>query len=113
MLNLTRQEKSVLLFISAVALFGILINHQAKINPQFRQFLDSSQENTQNPKKVNLNSAGLEDLEKLTGIGPTIAQRILEHRKDSGGFKTIEDIKKVKGIGSRKYEIIKDDIAIE
>ncbi len=47
---------------------------------------------------------------RLPGIGEVIAKRIIEYRKSTGGFNSIEDILQVKGIGSKKFEKIKDII---
>jgi competence protein ComEA len=63
--------------------------------------------------KVNINKATKEELAKLPGIGPTIAQDIVNFRDKNGPFKTIEDLKKVKGIGEKKFEGIKDLISVE
>lgn len=62
--------------------------------------------------KVNINTANQTELETLQGIGPSLAQRIIEYRKENGKFQTIEDIQNVKGIGDSKYSNIKDDICI-
>lgn len=63
--------------------------------------------------KVNINTATAEEIsENLDGIGDTIAQRIVEYRKQNGNFSNIEDIKNVSGIGDSKYEKIKDSICI-
>lgn len=66
-----------------------------------------------NEEKVNINTATQTELETLTGIGPSTASKIIEYRKENGSFKTIEDIKNVKGIGDAKYKKIKNDIVAE
>lgn len=58
--------------------------------------------------KVNLNTATLEELDTLPGIGPAIAQRILDYRQTSGPFTAPEDIMNVKGIGPATYDKLKD-----
>ncbi len=58
--------------------------------------------------KVNLNTATAEQLDALPGIGPAIAQRIVDHREANGPFATAEDIVNVKGIGQATYEKLKD-----
>lgn len=62
--------------------------------------------------KVNINTASLEELQKLPRIGPQIAQRILDYRKENGSFKRVEDILKVRGIGERVFEQLKDKITV-
>jgi comEA protein len=54
--------------------------------------------------KVNLNSATKQELANLPGIGDGLAERILNHRKQHGNFSSIEDLKKVPGIGKKKFE---------
>lgn len=63
-------------------------------------------------KKVNINTATLEDLDKLTGIGPATAQKILDYRNQNGVFKTLENLKSVSGIGESKFEQMKDEISL-
>jgi competence protein ComEA len=63
--------------------------------------------------KVNINTASVEELAALKGIGEKTAQAIVAYRGASGPFKTIEDIKNVKGIGDKKFEDLKDSITIE
>jgi competence protein ComEA len=55
------------------------------------------------PTAVNLNAATPEQLEALPGIGPRAAQRIVEHRTKNGGFKKVEDLMKIQGIGERSF----------
>lgn len=62
--------------------------------------------------KVNINTANLETLETLTGIGKSKAQSIIDYREQNGNFTSIEDIKKVSGIGDSIYEKIKDHITV-
>lgn len=61
---------------------------------------------------VNINTASLAELDTLDGIGPTLAQRIIDYRTANGPFRTIEDINNVSGIGDKKYEAIKNNITI-
>ena len=60
--------------------------------------------------KVNINTASMDELSKLDGIGESKAQAIIKYREENGNFKTIEDITNVSGIGSSVYEKIKDNI---
>lgn len=64
------------------------------------------------PAKININTATLEELQTLPRIGPAIAQRIIDYRKEHGPFKRIEDLLKVQGIGERVFEQIKDRITV-
>lgn len=62
--------------------------------------------------KVNINTASQRLLEKIPGVGPAIAKRIIEHRNQNK-FTTIEDIKDVKGIGEKKFEKMKSNLKVE
>lgn len=61
---------------------------------------------------ININTASPGELESLPGIGPTLAQRIIEHRTTHGPFTTIEAIQDVSGIGPAKFEQVKHLISI-
>ena len=61
---------------------------------------------------IRINTASLEDLDLLNGVGPSIAQRIIDYRTEVGGFKSIEEIKLVPGIGDKMFEKIKNDIQL-
>lgn len=64
-------------------------------------------------EKININTASAEELAKLKMIGSTYAERIIQYREENGPFKELEDIMKVKGIGEKTWEAIKDRIVIE
>jgi competence protein ComEA len=61
---------------------------------------------------VNINTAPVAELETLPGIGPTLAQRIVDYRETSGPFETIEEIQNVPGIGLATFEGLRDLIAV-
>lgn len=63
--------------------------------------------------KVNINTATSEELQKLPGIGESIANRIITYRKENGKFKDIEDLKNVSGIGDAKFNNIKSYIFVK
>ena len=62
--------------------------------------------------KVNINTANQNELDSLPGIGPSIAQKIIDYREENGKFKNIEELQNVKGIGDAKYEEIKDRVTV-
>ena len=63
-------------------------------------------------EKVNINTADEKALDTLPGIGPAMAKRIIEYRETEGAFQSIEDIKKIRGIGDAKFAKLKDKICI-
>ncbi len=67
----------------------------------------------QNTAIVNLNTATAEELEQVKGIGPKLAEKIIEYRKTNGPFKRAEDIVKVQGIGTKFWEANKDRFVVE
>ncbi len=67
----------------------------------------------QDEKKIDINTATMEELVELKYIGEKYAQRIIEFREKNGPFETIEDIMKVKGIGEKIFEVNKDLIVVE
>ena len=61
---------------------------------------------------VNLNKANAVELESIKGIGPMLAQRILQYRETNGRFERLEDLIHVPGIGQAKFERIKSQITL-
>lgn len=68
------------------------------------------QDNAADSDKIDINSASIEQLQQLKGIGPSKAKAIVEDREQKGRFKRIEDIKRVKGIGEKLYAGIQESI---
>ena len=62
--------------------------------------------------KVNINTATVQELMSLNGIGETYAQRIVDYRNTNGPFTDISQIKNVSGIGDKRFEAIKDFITV-
>lgn len=66
----------------------------------------SNQDSQKQP--INLNLAQESDLVEVPGIGPSKAQSIIAYRDEKGGFKSVEDLKEIKGIGEKTFEKLKD-----
>ncbi|OGW80678.1 MAG: hypothetical protein A3G33_08895 [Omnitrophica bacterium RIFCSPLOWO2_12_FULL_44_17] len=61
---------------------------------------------------VNINKANLEELQVVRGIGPALAERIIQYRTANGNFETLEQLSEVRGIGEAKFEKMKSQITI-
>jgi competence protein ComEA len=61
---------------------------------------------------VNLNTATVAELDTLPGVGPVLAQRIVDHRTRNGGFKSVEELRNVDGVGDARFEQLKDLVTV-
>ena len=121
MLNLEKPEKILLAILIAALLFGAGILVYRKNCPvgNLRIEYSGSKEQssgrtiTKKNKKININEASAEELKNLKGIGAVLAGRIVEYRANKGLFISIDDLKRVRGIGNALFEKIKDNITIE
>ena len=98
------------------------INLALKLSDQMQVYVPRQGEAAATPKApsgaatlsapININTANVEELDLLPGIGPSIAQAIIDYRTANGPFKTIEDIDNVKGIGEALFAKIKGSITV-
>lgn len=65
-----------------------------------------------NSSKININTANIQELQKLNGIGQKKAELIVAYRQENGQFKKIEDLKQISGIGDKTFEALKDQLAV-
>lgn len=61
---------------------------------------------------ININKASSEELQKVRGIGPSLAERIIAYRDANGGFKSTDELKEVRGVGDLKFEKIKSQVTM-
>ncbi len=73
---------------------------------------ESDSSGSENSDLININTASLEELDSLPGIGPTTAQRIIDYRDTNGPFTTIDEIMDVSGVGPSTFDEIKDLITV-
>jgi competence protein ComEA len=121
------KERTVLVFLIAVALAGAAVSawhhHRLQRNLEIIQSAihapqpapDSTQSAVRNPQSaalIDLNTASAGEFDLLPGIGPALAQRIIEYRTAHGGFKAVDELRQVSGIGPKKLEAIKDRVTV-
>ena len=89
--------------------------------PTIEQAQDGEQTNTSSSKtgsstkkeaKININTAGAEELQELSGVGPALSERIIAYREANGRFARIEDLQNVSGIGETRFANLKDKICV-
>jgi len=109
MLNLTSEERKVALFLITLGLIGLGISFLTKLNTPVKMLRCYGQE----IGKIDLNAADKNLLVSVPGIGPKLAQKIIDYRMTQGSFEDLEGLKNIKGITTYKYEKIKDSFIIK
>lgn len=93
-----------------------LVDGQKIFIPKIGDILGQSRDATHGvstiDKIIRINSATVEQLDTLSGVGPSIAKKIIDYRTKNGGFKNIEELKLVSGIGDKLFEEIKNDVSL-
>ena len=74
--------------------------------------LADNKKNESASDKISINTADSTTLIKLPGIGPALAQRIIDYRQKTGSFKTVDELQKVRGIGTTKFTALKDKVCL-
>ena len=114
---MTKQEKLVIYFLIAMLVLGFAVKfYKAKanrINLKVEKVDIDILKISKEKNMVNINTAAARDLARLPGIGPGLAQRIVDYRDKNGNFISADDLKEVSGIGERRYQEIKDYIVVE
>ena len=114
MLSLTRQEKLLLIFLTSLLLLGLILNYALKTRPVLHNFYQYSGTKMHNDYlSVNINSASVQELVRLPGVGEIIASRIIKYRRLHGDFKEKGELKNIKGIGEKKFQDINEHITIK
>lgn len=85
---------------------GVSINNQQNVSLGEKNNLTKSD-------KINLNQADESQLENLPGIGPSKAEAIITYRNEKGAFQSVEDLKKITGIGDKTFEKLKESITVK
>ncbi len=128
----TKNEQTVFLFLSVVFLAGVAVKgYKTYIAPKPAPAFDYSAEDSlfsarsqaamadsgslqkKLPAKVDLNNATKTELMELPGIGEAMAERIILRREEKGKFRSIDELRKVKGIGEKKFEKLKPHIEVK
>ncbi|MFA5063552.1 MAG: helix-hairpin-helix domain-containing protein [Candidatus Omnitrophota bacterium] len=109
MLNLTQEEKKVVLFLAGIALLGMVVSFGLKQFGAGKTAASFSED----LGKVDLNRADKRVLLGISGIGEKLAQRIIDYRDAASGFNGLDDLKNIKGINDSKFAKIKEYLIVK
>ncbi len=119
-MGLTQRERVTLAFLGALALVALgiiawqqqrppLVIHEEPVAAQ-GQAWDAQ---LAAARQIDINTASRAQLERLPGVGPALAVQIVDDREAHGPFGAPEDLTRVKGIGPKTYESLRDDITVK
>lgn len=91
---------------------SVVIDQENDIRNAEKESINKEAGKENSNKKININKVDKNELLSIPGVGEVTAEKIVKYRKDNGNFKTIDDIKKVDGIGDSKFEKMKTRITI-
>jgi len=109
MLDLTQEEKKVILFLLVMAFLGLGINFLLKVNCRIQKIAKPQAEKV----KLNVNIATFEELTAAKLINKKLAQEIINYRNVHGPFRSINDLDAVKGVGEYRLQKLKELIFVE
>lgn len=110
---ITMREKKVLSGVSMLLTGVLFMGVLSMLEPHKVFAAPKADVQVENEAKVvNLNKATAEELQTLRGIGPALAERVIEFRNQNGPFKKLEDLMNVRGIGEAKFEKLRSQISI-
>lgn len=116
---MNRRERAVLLFLAATFIVGAGITvlrrqRLARLAAGSPIRVENAVDTThQSGGLLDLNRAQAYELEALPGIGPKLAQRIISYREQHGGFKQLEELRKVSGIGPKRFATLKELVVVK
>ena len=122
MLDLTRQEKTILLVLVFSFVTGLSLSAykktQQKLNLnvvpyELKAAREKADKFIEQQGFININSLKIDELTRLPGVGEELARRIIEYHNLHGPFKTKKELIQVKGIGEKKFEKFEDLITLE
>ena len=109
----TKDERRVIVFVLAVLFIGAAMLYAKRVYPARLTLLTFDEDAVSNFKKVNINTADLQQLTELNGIGPMLGTRIISYRNEHGPFRRPDEIKNVRGIGEKTFEKMKEHITVD
>ncbi|MGH2768290.1 MAG: helix-hairpin-helix domain-containing protein [Actinomycetota bacterium] len=98
--------------LAAINLAALLEDGQKVLVPKPGEPPPPEGDESRPPVRISLNTATKSDLEQLPGVGPVLAQRILDYRRRRGRFTAVRELLEVGGVGPRKFEELKELVRI-
>ena len=106
MFYLTPQERSALVCLLVIFCAGTLVSVALKQDAHVLHWVKTAHQVQATSYPLDINKATVDDLDTLSGIGPKTAQRILDYRQSHGVFKSMDDVRNVKGLSGKALEQI-------